>query len=108
MNSESQNFVRLTDEEHDAYRVLELIKADREGRCVILPCRPSDVTVYQLRTKKHALGEGVQPRHISCATVWGNGRYKLEHQGYCPCYDVDFGKTWFLTEEEALKNLKKG
>ena len=45
-------------------------KAEEEGRLIELPCKPSDVTVYQLRSKKHALGIGVSPRHISAATVW--------------------------------------
>ena len=82
-------------------KVQQLVEADKEGRCVVFPCKPSDVTVYQLRGKKHALGRGVHPRHISCAVVWSDGRYKLEHQGMEPCRDVDFGKTWFLSEEEA-------
>ncbi|WP_281692970.1 hypothetical protein [Agathobaculum desmolans] len=30
-------------------RLRELAQADREGRCIVLPCKPSDVTVYQLR-----------------------------------------------------------
>lgn len=90
-----------------AKRISELVKADQDGRCIVLPCKPSDVTVYQLRNKKHALGVGVHPRHIYCTTVWANGRYELEHQGYEPCMDKDFGKTWFLKEEEANAALEK-
>src|SRR5699024_8684496 len=56
-------------DDYDLDRLRELVEADREGRCVVLPCKPSDVTVYQLRNKKHARGVGVSPRHISCATV---------------------------------------
>ena len=37
-------------------RLRELVEADQDGRCVVFPCKPSDVTVYQLRNKKHALG----------------------------------------------------
>lgn len=87
-------------------RIAELVQADREGRCVILPCKPSGVTVYQLRNKKHALGPGVHPRHIYCTTVWADGKYQLEHQGYEPCRDRDFGKKWFLDEEAAEAALK--
>lgn len=90
-----------------ANRISELVKADQDGRCIVLPCKPSDVTVYQLRNKKHALGIGVHPRHIYCTTVWANGRYELEHQGYKPCMDKDFGKTWFLKEEEAEAAMEK-
>lgn len=87
-------------------RLRELVEADKEGRCTVLPCKASDVTVYQLRNKKHALGPGVHPRHISCATVWFGGRYQLEHQGFEPCRDRDFGKTWFLDEDAANAALK--
>lgn len=90
----------------DLSRLRELVEADRDERCVVLPCKPSNVTVYQLRSKKHARGLGVSPRHVSCATVWAGGHYQLEHQGDEPCRDRDFGKTWFLTPEAAEAVLK--
>lgn len=92
---------------YDLDHLRELVKADREGRCTIFPCKPSDVTVYQLRNKKHALGVGVHPRHVGCAKVWGNGKYELLHGGDVPCKDKDFGKTWFLKEDEAQAALEK-
>ena len=93
-------------DDYDLDRLRELIEADREGRCTVLPCKASDVTVYQLRKKRHALGPGVHPRHVYCVTVWSNGRYQLEHQGFEPCRDRDFGKTWFLDEDAANAALK--
>ena len=42
--------------DYDLDRLRELVQADREERCVVLPCKPSNVTVYQLRSKKHARG----------------------------------------------------
>lgn len=93
--------------DYDLERIAELAQADREGRCVVLPCKPSNVTVYQLRNKKHARGRGVSPRHVGCAMVWTGGHYALEHGGEKPCRDVDFGKTWFLTNEEARKALEE-
>ena len=88
-------------------RLRELVQADREGRIAVFPCKPSDVTVYQLRNKKHALGVGVHPRHVGCAKVWGNGKYELLHGGDVPCKDKDFGKTWFLKKDEAQAALEK-
>ena len=88
-------------------RLAELAQADRDGRCVVLPCKPSDVTVYQLRNKKHARGVGVSPRHISCATVWAGGNYALHHQGQDDCLGRDLGKTWFLNEEDAEAALRR-
>lgn len=81
----------------------ELAQADKEGRCVVLPCKPSDITVYQLRNKKHALGRVVHPRHVGSTSVWGNGRFALHHQGSDPCMDKDFGKTWFLPKKKRIK-----
>lgn len=91
----------------DLDRLRELVEADREGRCVVLPCKPSNVTVYQLRSKKHARGRGVSPCHVGCAVVWAGGHYALEHQGDEPCWERDFGKTWFLTPEAAEKALEE-
>lgn len=88
-------------------RIRELLRADWEGRCVVLPCKPSDVTVYQLRTKKHARGDGVSPRHVGSTSVLGDGSYALHHQGLDDCVDRDLGKTWFLTKEEAEAALKE-
>ena len=93
-------------DDYDLDHLRELVGADRDGRCVVLPCKPSDVTVYQLRSKKHARGRGVSPRHVGCATVWAGGHYQLEHQGDEPCRDRDFGKTWFLTPDAAEAALK--
>lgn len=88
-------------------RIRELMEADIAGRLVVFPCKPSGVTVYQLRNKRHALGVGVHPRHVGCAKVWGNGKYELLHGGDVPCKDKDFGKTWFLKEDEAQAALEK-
>lgn len=68
---------------------------------MVLPCKPSGITVYQLRNKKHARGVGVSPRHVSCTMVWADGYYSLQHQGADACRKKDLGKTWFLTREEA-------
>lgn len=79
-------------------------EAEEQGLFVILPVKSGD-TVYQLRDKKHALCVGVHPRHISCVCVYGND-WTAEHQGDKPCTKNDFGKTWFLTREEAEAALK--
>lgn len=91
---------------YDLDRLRELVEADRDGRCVVFPCKPSGVTVYQLRGKKHARGRGVSPRHVGCATVWAGDHYQFEHQGEEPCRSRDFGKTWFLELEAAEAALK--
>lgn len=82
----------------DDWRLM-LASAEEHGQIVFLPVKAGD-TVYQLRDKKHALGVGVHPRHISCVRVYGND-WIAEHQGDKPCAKKDLGKTWFLTLEEA-------
>ena len=94
-------------DEYDLSRLHELVEADRDGRCVVLPCKPSGVTVYQLRGKRHALGRGVHKRNVGCAMVWSDKCWSLEHQGEEPCRAKDFGKTWFLSEEQAEKALRE-
>lgn len=101
--------------ERDTYRALgpveeltALVEARAERRLVVLPCAPSDVTVYQLRSKRHALGVGISVRHISAATVWASGDFILHHQGADGCCEKDFGKTWFLNYAEAEAALPGG
>lgn len=103
----AKDALREADKPGGLGRLRELVQADREGRCVVLPCKPSNVTVYQLRSKKHARGRGVSPCHVGCAVVWVGGHYALEHQGDEPCWDRDFEKTWFLTPEAAEKALEE-
>ena len=79
--------------------------AEEHGLLVWLPVKSGD-TVYQLRDKKHALGVGVHPRHISCVCVYGNDWIAI-HQGDKPCTKKDLGKTWFLSREEAEAALAK-
>lgn len=94
-------------DEYDLDRLRERTQADQEGRCVVLPCKPSDVTVYQLRSKKHARGVGISPRRVYNTSVWGDGHYELHHQGLDDCLDRDLGKTWFLSREEAEAALRE-
>ena len=70
-------------------RLRELAEADKDGRLVVLPCKVGD-TVYRLQYIEPTPGRftvGVAP--IKFALVW------LE----------EFGKTVFLTREEAEKAL---
>lgn len=88
-------------------KLMEYQKAEAEGRLVVLPCKVGD-TVYQLTNKRHARGVGIAPRIVSSICVWKDGSYALCHQGMTYCQRRDFGKTWFLTHEEAEAALKGG
>ena len=88
-------------------RLMEICDAERAGRCIILPCKPSDVTVYEVRDKKHARGIGVSPRHIACTMVWSDGTYQLCHQGSSNLGRFNLGKQWFLDEDQARKEAER-
>nr|DAD77905.1 MAG TPA: hypothetical protein [Siphoviridae sp. ctHDv29]DAG04251.1 MAG TPA: hypothetical protein [Siphoviridae sp. ctKsH2] len=72
-------------------RMVDLMKADRDGRVLILPCKVGD-TVYRLQYIEQTPGRftvGIVP--IKFALIW------LEA----------FGETVFLSHEEAEKALQK-
>ena len=72
-------------------RMVELMKADKDGRVLILPCKVGD-TVYRLQYIEQPPGRftvGIVP--IKFALIW------LE----------EFGKTVFLSREEAEKALQE-
>lgn len=97
-------------------RLYELAKADREGRVVVLPCKVGDIIyrIFDRWTKCSAYGE--YPDGYGCAGC----EEKCDSEPIkvvlpiMPktlselCRDIpDFGKTVFLTREEAEKALKE-
>lgn len=76
-------------------RIRELAQADRDGRCVVLPAKP-DQTIYQWRKGDDCPSvsrlDGVQ--------ISGDG--EITYPIWCGHLTPgDFGKTVFLTREEA-------
>lgn len=84
-------------------RMVELMKADKEGRLVVLPCRQGD----ELWT----YGNFPQGREVYRFTVSDvstlNGRTVLNTLGLGTIGPEDIGKTVFLSREEAEKALQK-
>lgn len=81
----------FSDDTSEVERLRVLYKADKEGRVLILPCKAGD-TVYRLQYIEQTPGRftvGVVP--IKFALIW------LE----------EFGKTVFLSREEAEKALRE-
>ena len=76
-------------------RLRELAQADREGRCVVLPAKPDQI-IYQWRKGDDCLSvsrlDGVQ------INADGEITYPIWNGYLIP---EDFGKTVFLTREEA-------
>lgn len=75
--------------ENGLEKIKEWIKADKEGRLVVLPCKVGD-TVYRLQYVEESPGRFiVDAVPIKFALIWLN----------------EFGKTVFLTREEAENAL---
>lgn len=87
-------------------RLLELLRADTDGRVVVLPCKVSQQVFALLDTDKHIsecevkqIGMGNKIGFIGLEPIGARGReYGVALNG--------FGKTVFLTREEAEKALE--
>lgn len=92
------------------HRLSELAEADRDGRCVVLPCKVGDV-IYRISLSESKIYEFSVDREF-----WNGGRFTLFSHPVlgdgkiATCYEVieqkDFGKTVFLTPEEAQAALE--
>ena len=82
-------------------RLRELAQANREGRCVVLPAKP-DQTIYQWR-----IGDDC-PSVSRLDGVQINGDGEITYPIWCGHLTPgDFGKTVFLTREEAEAALRR-
>ena len=93
----------FSDDTSKAERIRELLKADRDGRLVVLPCKVGDTVYFRTYDCNGTVDLGIQPHKVT-AIVWNaivRGRY----------IDVglpsgQYGVSWFLTREEAEKALE--
>lgn len=108
----------------DVSRLRELAQADREGRCVVLPCKTKE-TVYLITSPINISGIDFEPMsetewendqifecEVSSMTIWKNGEW-VQVRLHCNDEFVthyitpeDFGKIVFLTCEEAEATLE--
>lgn len=83
-------------------RMVELMKADKDGRVVVPPCRQGD----ELWTYCNYPVNRVYSFTVSDVSTL-NGRTVLNTLGLGTIRPEDIGKTVFLSREEAKKALKK-
>ena len=81
-------------------RFRELAEADKDGRCVVLPCKVGDTVYFSL------LGRIIEKQVFSIVSFSNSTRI------YCGGTSEyfrpeDIGKTFFLTREEAEKALQE-
>lgn len=89
-------------DEYDLDRLRELAEADREGRCVVLPCKIDDDVYINL------FGRTLDATVISISELASTPTYKAMY-GIRLCYIFkadDVGRTVFLTREAAEEALK--
>ena len=89
-------------------RLRELAQADRDGRCVVLPCKLHDKVFF--------VENGcVKETEVDSFHNWTSGRWKISVHtdrmfDHWKGYEIDFsgiGKTVFLAREEAEAKLKE-
>lgn len=82
-------------------RMVELMKADKDGRVQIMPCKIGD-KLYRVFA-----GEIFEHRVGSMKYFAIQGRWDIETHPFCPCVESSIGKTVLLSREEAKKALQK-
>lgn len=97
----------FSDDTSKAERIRELLKADKDGRLVVLPCKVGQRVFALLDTDKHIsecevkqIGLGNEIGFVGIEPIGARGReYGVSIKG--------FGKTVFLTREAAEKELEE-
>ena len=106
-DAEGRYIVMRDAEQEGVARLRELAEADDDGRCVVLPCKVGQRVFALLDTDKHIsecevkqIGLGNEIGFIGIEPIGTRGReYGVSLNG--------FGKTVFLTREEAEKALEE-
>ena len=98
----------LSDGGYSTSRMVELMCADKEGRVVVLPCKVGDILwitgsirrLYSAKVRTFFIGHPSGVR-------WGDndGGIQMIRTTECDVPMRDFGRTVFLTREEAEKAL---
>ena len=104
----AKDVLREVDELGGLDRLRELAQADREGRCVVLPCKLHDKVFF--------IENGcVKETEVDSFHNWTSGRWKISTHTdrmyeHWKGYEIDFsgiGKTVFLSREDAEKALEE-
>ena len=87
----------------DVDRIRELVKADRDGRCVVLPCKTGDTVWFNTYSCNATVCHGVQPHKVKAIRTYVIVAGDHTDVGL-PIETA--GITWFLTENAARDALK--
>lgn len=97
-------------------RASKLVRADKEGRAVILPCKVGD-TIFVIPSKAnfelnkiyHPENNRVYEQIISSVNWYHKSRYLVRTcNDFCSVLSSEYGITWFLTRAEAKAAIGGG
>lgn len=107
MRSRLKEIEDILGDDYDLNRLKELVEADREGKCVLLPCKVGD-KLYKI--SENGVKEVVVQSIVFMLSHTVNHltvHVANERGAMTEIETKDFGKTVFLTLEEAEAALKK-
>lgn len=90
----------FSDDTSKAERIRELLKADKDGRLVVRPCKVGD-TLFRVFA-----GEILEHKVRNMRYLAIQGRWDIDTTPFCSYVESSIGKTIFLTHEEAEKALE--
>lgn len=96
---------------YDLDRLKELAEADKEGRCVVLPCKHND-TVWFIKFAFSVAHSPIEANYVSIRRIDPDGDILYSCTTVCNKIErrfmsSDIGKTVFLTKAEAEKALEE-
>lgn len=106
-------WVRLADiedilgDDYDLDRLKELVEADRDGRCVVLPCKIGD-TVYDIQMGKITEKTIISIPFLMSKSINYLCLQAINNRGALTTIETEnLGKTVFYTREEAEAALER-
>lgn len=98
---------KIFGEDYNIDRLKELVEADRDGRCVVLPCKIGD-TVYDIQMEKITEKTIISIPFLLSKSVNHLCLHAINNRDALTTIDTEnLGKTVFLTREEAEAALER-
>lgn len=98
---------KIFGENYNIDRLKELVEADRDGRCVVLPCKIGD-TVYDILMGKITEKAIISIHFLLSKSVNHLCLQAINNRGALTTIETeDLGKTVFLTRKEAEAALER-
>lgn len=106
MASRLASIENILGDEYDLDRLKELVEADKDGRCVVLPCKIGD-TVYDILMGKITEKAIISIHFLLSKSVNHLCLQAINNRGALTTIETEnLGKTVFYTREEAEAALK--